>query len=199
MPYKGGQLTFYVVIPNSSNRQKLRDLQNKLNSNELQRLASNTDQTPLIILFPKMKLETTLELTDELKYLGLNTLFSSAEANLALLSPGQKDQLGFTPASKRRRRREQSFRPEDSLDYIRTSINRVVDPENPGLYADQVLHKVWIEVTEAGTEAAAATSVSLTRDGTRKNMVVDTPFFFFIRHEPTKLLLFWGSVNRPPA
>ncbi|KAI4463976.1 serine protease inhibitor serpin [Holotrichia oblita] len=50
----------------------------------------------------------------------------------------------------------------DSLDNLRMVLNR--DPhnknvENPGIYADQVLHKVYIDITEQGTEAAASTSV----------------------------------------
>lgn len=96
------------------------------------------------------------------------------------------------------KKREIQYRYEDSLDFIRASLNRNPGQKvNSGLYVDQVLHKVTIDVNELGTEAAAATGISLTRDGNKKNVVVDVPFFFFIRHEQTKLVLFWGSVDTP--
>lgn len=79
------------------------------------------------------------------------------------------------------------------LDNLRNSANLV----NPGLFADEVLHKVEMDVTERGTEAAAATGVILERDGNQKRLVANRPFLFFIRHDPTKLILFWGTVNTP--
>nr|XP_050854869.1 leukocyte elastase inhibitor-like isoform X1 [Vespula vulgaris] len=68
---------------------------------------------------------------------------------------------------------------------------------NPGLYADEVLHKVDIDINEKGTEAAAATTVVLERDGRQKRLLANRPFLFFIRHNPTKLILFWGTINTP--
>jgi len=79
------------------------------------------------------------------------------------------------------------------LDNLRNSANLV----NPGLYANEVLHKVEMDVTEKGTEAAATTAVLLRRDGNQKKLVANRPFIFFIRHDPTKLILFWGRVNLP--
>lgn len=228
LPYKGNPITFYIVIPDKSNKERLRDLENRLNANEIHRLATSTVPTPIILLMPKMKLTTTLQLNDELKYLGLKSLFNPIDSNLALLSPGisantikseyenvfTKDnyqpinfsskltQCNDTECNESKEdskiiKRQIQYRYEDSLDFIRNSINRNSQNINPGLYADQILHKVVIDVTESGTEAAAATSVSLTRDGSRKNIIVDVPFFFFIRDERTKLILFWGSINTP--
>lgn len=83
--------------------------------------------------------------------------------------------------------------PFYGLDNLRNSANLV----NPGLYATDVLHKVEMDVTEKGTEAAASTAVILRRDGNQKKLVANRPFMFFIRHDPTKLILFWGTVNVP--
>ncbi|XP_015186604.1 PREDICTED: uncharacterized protein LOC107071802 [Polistes dominula] len=68
---------------------------------------------------------------------------------------------------------------------------------NPHLYADDVLHKVDIDINEKGTEAGAATAVVLERDGRQKRLIANRPFLFFIRHNPTKLILFWGTINTP--
>ncbi|XP_050459870.1 leukocyte elastase inhibitor A-like isoform X3 [Cataglyphis hispanica] len=83
--------------------------------------------------------------------------------------------------------------PSYGLDALRNSANLV----NPGLFADEVLHKVEMDVTEKGTEAAATTGILLRRDGNQKKLIANRPFLFFIRHDPTKLILFWGTVNAP--
>ncbi|XP_026825769.1 leukocyte elastase inhibitor B isoform X2 [Ooceraea biroi] len=83
--------------------------------------------------------------------------------------------------------------PSFGLDALRNSASLT----NPGLFADEVLHKVEMDVTERGTEAAATTGIILDRTGNQKRLVADRPFLFFIRHDPTKLVLFWGTVNAP--
>uniref|UniRef100_A0A336K6Z7 CSON002129 protein n=1 Tax=Culicoides sonorensis TaxID=179676 RepID=A0A336K6Z7_CULSO len=68
---------------------------------------------------------------------------------------------------------------------------------NPGLYADDVLHKVNLIVNEKGTEAGAATAVTINRSGPQVLFRVETPFLILIRHDDTKLPLFYGSVFEP--
>lgn len=79
------------------------------------------------------------------------------------------------------------------IDILRNSGQLV----NPGLFASDVLHKVEIDITETGTVAASATSVTLNRSGNYKRFVADRPFNFIIRHNPTKLILFQGTINKP--
>lgn len=267
-PYKGNKTTMYVIVPSNSDKNRLMQLENSLTPADLERLANSTKYTAAVVTFPKMKIETTIDLKGVLQKLGVTSLFNPSQANLALLSPGtglkstvsnvltslgnaiknpiaaatSGDQgllifsrLGqpvncteiFNPNSNintcqevipdsgrrvvykkidgkvgrqiKRRRRSTSLLSQ-TLDGIRNLLNQ--DPqlsahENPGLYADQVLHKVYMDITESGTEAAAATSVSLSRDGGRVSLRVDVPFLFFIRHEETKIVLFWGSVHQP--
>lgn len=119
----------------------------------------------------------------------------------------EENKYRFQNAEKKNRKRRQS-RPIDEnflrfmqsknfpsygLDALRNSANLV----NPGLFADEVLHKVEMDVTEKGTEAAATTGILLRRDGNQKKLIANRPFLFFIRHDPTKLILFWGTVNAP--
>lgn len=83
--------------------------------------------------------------------------------------------------------------PSYGLDDLRNSANLV----NPHIFASDVLHKVEIDITETGTEAAAVTGVVLERDGSQKRLLANRPFLFIIRNDPTGLILFWGTVNSP--
>ncbi len=67
------------------------------------------------------------------------------------------------------------------------------------LYIQAVLHKAFVSVNEAGTEAAAATAV-VVRDTSAPEpaeITMDRPFLFFIVDEPTGQLLFLGRVLDP--
>jgi serpin B len=66
------------------------------------------------------------------------------------------------------------------------------------LYVADVVHKVFLAVDEKGTEAAAATGVVVnTRSAALVSLVVDRPFLFFIRHDPTGAILFQGRILSP--
>ncbi len=77
---------------------------------------------------------------------------------------------------------------------------------NPPKRADRlsisaVFHKAFVKVDEKGTEAAAATAVSMARGGgpppAAVQFVADHPFLFFIVDNKTGLILFMGRVTDP--
>ena len=68
---------------------------------------------------------------------------------------------------------------------------------NPGVYADQFIHKVFIDITEEGTEAAAVSGTGINRSGGKVTFRCDVPFIFFIYQKETKTILFWGSIKSP--
>ncbi|CAH1395972.1 unnamed protein product [Nezara viridula] len=72
-----------------------------------------------------------------------------------------------------------------------------LDSLGKGSFVSEVVHKVAVELTEYGTEAAASTSVIIHRDGSMPLFRADRPFFFFISHQKTNAILFWGTVFRP--
>ncbi|NXQ60704.1 SPB10 protein, partial [Anthoscopus minutus] len=65
----------------------------------------------------------------------------------------------------------------------------------------KVFHKSFVAVDEKGTEAAAATAVIIELTSTRVTHVlkfrVDHPFYFFIRHNKSKSILFFGRFCSP--
>jgi serpin B len=65
-----------------------------------------------------------------------------------------------------------------------------------GIWIDEVKHKAVVRVDEAGTTAAAVTSVSMT-DSAPMPLVVDRPFVFAIREKYSGTVLFMGKVMDP--
>ncbi len=73
---------------------------------------------------------------------------------------------------------------------------------NRDLTIAEVLHKAFVSVDEAGTEAAAATAVVMRLTAAPEGLVevtVDHPFIFLIRDVETGAILFVGRVVDPSA
>jgi serine protease inhibitor len=66
-----------------------------------------------------------------------------------------------------------------------------------GLLITNVIHKAYVAVDEAGTEAAAVTSVGVGTTSAPQQIPVNRPFVFVIREMKTGLILFAGTVNDP--
>jgi len=70
---------------------------------------------------------------------------------------------------------------------------------NPELFISDVVHKSFVAVDEAGTEAAAATAVIMRLTAVPKQVTIDRPFIFLIRDIETGAILFVGRVMNPGA
>lgn len=68
-----------------------------------------------------------------------------------------------------------------------------------GLSVTKVLHKSFVEVTEEGTEAAAATGVEVSLTSALRNEVItcDHPYLFFIKHRKFNTIFFLGRMVCP--
>ncbi len=88
---------------------------------------------------------------------------------------------------------------EDVFDEQKVNLSGM-SPNND-LVVSKVVHKAFVEVNEVGTEAAAATGVvMMVMCGSLSIPQVfnaDHPFLFFIRHNPTKSVLFYGRFCSP--
>lgn len=97
----------------------------------------------------------------------------------------------------------------DAFDPDRADFRGMLDDSagpDEGLVISDVLHKAFIAVDEAGTEAAAATVVIMETTGAAPTdkpqpieVRVDRPFLFAIRDSETGTLLFLGRVMDPSA
>ncbi|MEE6510926.1 hypothetical protein FKM82_031265 [Ascaphus truei] len=65
------------------------------------------------------------------------------------------------------------------------------------IYVSHMLQKAKIEVNEDGTKASAATTAILIARSSPPWFIVERPFLFFIRHNPTGAVLFTGQINKP--
>ena len=63
----------------------------------------------------------------------------------------------------------------------------------------EIVHKAFVSVDEAGTEAAAATAVVFGDESLPPSLAIDRPFVFLIRDIETGAILFVGRVADPSA
>jgi serpin B len=74
---------------------------------------------------------------------------------------------------------------------------------NRDLFISDVVHKAFVAVDEAGTEAAAATAVVMAESAMVKiepvKMKVDRPFIFLINDDDSGAILFAGRVLNPDS
>lgn len=119
---------------------------------------------------------------------------TSRQVRLALPRFRQEKEFGLIPALQQLGIR-QAFQPG------RADFTGITTAEP--LSVSAVAHKAYIDVDEHGTEAAAATAVTIRAvaairsDAPPVTMTVDHPFLFAITDTSTGLLLFLGRVIRP--
>ncbi|XP_007964646.1 glia-derived nexin [Chlorocebus sabaeus] len=83
----------------------------------------------------------------------------------------------------------------DMFDSSKANFTKITRSEN--LHVSHILQKAKIEVSEDGTKASAATTAILIARSSPPWFIVDRPFLFFIRHNPTGAVLFMGQINKP--
>ncbi len=69
-----------------------------------------------------------------------------------------------------------------------------------GLYISAVAHSTFLELTEEGSEAAAATSIGIKPTSVAPpppDMLINRPFFFALRENTSGVFLFSGRINNP--
>uniref|UniRef100_A0A8C8ZJG0 Plasminogen activator inhibitor 1 n=1 Tax=Prolemur simus TaxID=1328070 RepID=A0A8C8ZJG0_PROSS len=65
------------------------------------------------------------------------------------------------------------------------------------LHVSQALQKVKIEVNESGTVASSSTATVVSARMAPLEIIMDRPFLFVVRHNPTGAVLFMGQVMEP--
>ncbi|XP_052866763.1 serine protease inhibitor 28Dc-like [Anopheles cruzii] len=160
-PYRNRTTSMYVILPNGSDRAKLRQLQSRLTSTVLDQLIGQMRLQKAIVQFPRLHVTNSYDMKQALQQLGLRALFNSAKSNLRALQ-----------------------------------TNKEAD-RAANLHVSDMLHKIDLEVNERGTEGGAVTITAMERSLPPVNFRVKGPFLIAIRHDPTKMLLFYGAIFDP--
>uniref|UniRef100_G3SL81 Serpin family E member 2 n=1 Tax=Loxodonta africana TaxID=9785 RepID=G3SL81_LOXAF len=79
----------------------------------------------------------------------------------------------------------------------KANFSRITKTGSESLHVSHILQKAKIEVSEDGTKASAATTAILIARSSPPWFIVDRPFLFIIRHNPTGAILFMGQINKP--
>ncbi len=88
----------------------------------------------------------------------------------------------------------------DAFDGNAASFGKLGAAQGQSIYIGDVLQKAYISVDEAGTEAAAATSVTMRTTGAVINpeeIVFNRPFVYAVVENETGIPLFIGALNNP--
>uniref|UniRef100_A0A8C2XVS6 Serpin B6 n=1 Tax=Capra hircus TaxID=9925 RepID=A0A8C2XVS6_CAPHI len=87
----------------------------------------------------------------------------------------------------------------DAFDVAQADFSRMSSSRD--LYLSKIVHKSFVEVTEEGTEAAAATGATIMTRSLREVILprfcANRPFLFFIQHSKTGAILFCGRFCSP--
>ncbi len=76
-------------------------------------------------------------------------------------------------------------------------FSRMNKYNSKNMFMDRVIHGAFIDVTETGTEAGAATVVEIKKRYLVKSLLIDRPFIFAIRDVTSGTILFLGKVVNP--
>ncbi|MFL0269953.1 serpin family protein [Candidatus Clostridium radicumherbarum] len=93
----------------------------------------------------------------------------------------------------------QGFGMKDAFSSESADFSKITDKEK--LYVRYVKQKCYMDVNEAGTEAAAATEVAMDQLGIEVDkpidFTVDRPFIYAVADKKTGLIIFMGKVEKP--
>ncbi|KAH8271046.1 hypothetical protein KR018_001648, partial [Drosophila ironensis] len=192
LPYRGNLSTMYVIQPLQSSMHQLDALQRRLTPASIEDLIGKMYRRSALVAFPKLHLTEAINMKTVLQKMGLSSIFSAVQNDLSLIATNEP-----VAAASARHSRSGGANSLQNLEAQRRAAG--AGGGRSDLVVDDIVHKVDFTVNEQGTEAAAATVTYLKKSGPDVLFRGDTPFLVLVRHDPTKLVLFYGAINQPPA
>ncbi|RVE46163.1 hypothetical protein evm_009237 [Chilo suppressalis] len=187
LPYNDSVTSMYVIKPRFPKAKTITELLDSLDFEKIDNLINQMSMKKCVVRFPKMELETSVDLKDPLKSLGVQAMFTPGVANFAVMLDAN-----VTVNDPEENLIARISTGEGEARTLKEMLDRLV---NPGVYVDSVMHEVKMTIDEYGTEAAAATSALMARSA--ESFYADSPFYMFIRNENTKLITFSAVIYDP--
>lgn len=204
VPYKHAEAAMYIILPDIGYPNNIHEFAATLSVDDVTELMSSATLASVTLVMPKMRLTQTFSIQRVLSLLQLQFASEMQEKVLGSVPEQNKKQeneslicgdsncaqLYQAPC----KARAQAAKPERMSGQ---DISRVSVPQDGNFEIGDIIQQVFLEVNEVGTEAAAVGTTLVNYSGDFKNFVVNRPFIFFIRHEITGALLFWGTIVDP--
>lgn len=198
LPYHGNLTTMYVIQPMRSSVAELAQLQQRLTADAIEHMIGQMSRRSIIIAFPKLHITESFKLHSLLERMGIGGIFNPVQSDLSLIGTNQP--AAAAPAVETDRSHADGLASLRNLVAQRQAAMSVQGPTPPSdLIVSDILHKVDFVVNEQGTEAAAASAAILKKSGPEVVFRAETPFMLLVRHDLTKLPLFYGLINEPPT
>lgn len=188
IPYQKNISTLYIFLP--SDAENFDKFQKCLTADVIEKNIENLQKTEVEVWMPSFKIVQKTDLRQLLQQMNLTTLFDRNKTDLSLMYTEKDAQSGPKSA-------------EDNLKTLNEMRSKPSEYVNADFAVSQIFHEVHLEVTEKGTKGAAVSSVMAMTPHKSKMLdlsmkfVVDIPFLFMIRHDPTKIPLFYGAMFDP--
>jgi serpin B len=203
IPYKHSKAAMYVILPENGDLYNIHEFAATLSADDVRELVSSTELVSVALVMPKMRLADKFsirkvfsllqqQISSEMQEKVLGSLpEQNKKQDIAGLNCGDSNYSHYQGPCKSR---AQAAKPDHmpGQDISRVSVSH----ENNFDIGD-IIQQVFVEVNEVGTEAAAVGITLVDYSGDVTDFVVDRPFIFFIKHEITGTLLFWGTIVDP--
>jgi serine protease inhibitor len=207
IPYKHSKASMFVILPDVGDLYNIQGFAAGLSAADIGELISSSRHASVTLVMPKMKLTHTFSIGKAL------SLFQKQ-----IVSGSEEEMFGSDPHLKKMEESE-SIRCDDCScpQYCQVFCNVSTQNGNykkvPGeigykfdmsgassddrFQVDDIIHHVFLEVSEVGTVGAAVSATIMDYFGEFKDFKMDRPFIFFIKHEKTGSMLFWGTIVDP--
>ncbi|KAJ8959966.1 hypothetical protein NQ318_009399 [Aromia moschata] len=184
LPYLNYELGMYVLLPREDHPYKydINKFFESLNPGEVLTTVTLAKIREATVKIPKLSLSNTLRLLEPLQKYAEYKKVKSQPKN-------DKDAIEFI---EQRVKEFQNFTTP-----VKQEVYLTAAAEGEGLRVSDIVQQMVFSINEKGTEAAAVTAGITDYMGGSKVMVLDRPFTFFILHEATKAILFWGNIVDP--
>lgn len=186
LPYKKEELGMYIILPHEDHKHayNINKFVQEVKLHGIQELLNDLQKHDVDVRLPKMTLHNSMSILEPLKKY---SAYMETNKNKIRLQTRGRDNL--------------QQRVEDYLSYNKSDnlgdIYLTNAVQHRDLPISDIVQQMIFAVNEKGTEAAAISAGILDYMGASKVFTINRPFVFFIRHEDTSTVLFWGTISDP--